>query len=46
MPSRLGIFVLSLSKRIMNKFFHAIDGFYSNRVYYQDTDSVYFHADH
>ena len=33
MPLHLGAFVLSNSKRIMNNFIHAIDGFYSNDVY-------------
>ena len=35
-----GAFVLSNSKRIMNNFMHAIDGFYSNDVYFTDTDSL------
>ena len=25
----------------MNKFIHAINGFYTNEVYYTDTDSLY-----
>ena len=41
MPLHLGAFVLSNSKRIMNNFIHAIDGFYTNDVYYTDTDSLY-----
>ena len=41
MPLHLGAFVLSNSKRIMNNFKQAIDGFYSNDVYYTDTDSLY-----
>ena len=41
MPLHLGAFVLSNSKRIMNKFIHAIDGFYTNDIYYTDTDSLY-----
>ena len=32
MPLHLGAFVLSNSKRIMNNFIHAIDGFYTNDV--------------
>ena len=40
MPSRLGIFVLTHSQRIMNRFVYEIDGFYSNKVYYQETDSL------
>ena len=38
---QIAIFILSNSKRIMNNFIHAIDGFYSNDVYYTDTDSLY-----
>ena len=40
-PLHLGAFVLSYSKRNMNNFIHAIDGFYTNDVYYTDTDSLY-----
>ena len=40
MPSLVGIFVLSHAKRIMNKFVLEIDGLLSNKVYYQDTDSI------
>ena len=41
MPSHLGVFVLSQSKRILNKFVNEIDGFYSNKVIYQDTIWLY-----
>ena len=41
MPLHLGYFVLSNSKSIMNTFIHAINGFYTNDVYYTDTDSLY-----
>ena len=41
MPLHLGAFVSSNSKRIMNNFIHAINGFYTNDVYYTDTDSLY-----
>ena len=42
LPLHLGAFVLSNSKRIMNNFIHAIDGFYTKKdVYYTDTDSLY-----
>ena len=41
MPLHLGAFVLSNSKRIMNNFIHAINGFYTNDVYYTDTDRLY-----
>ena len=40
MPLHLGAFVLSNSKRIMNHLIHAINGFYTNDVYYTDTDSL------
>ena len=40
MPLHLGAFVLSNSKRIMNNFIHAINGFITNDVYYTDTDSL------
>ena len=41
MPLHLGAFVLNNSKRIMNKFKHANNGFYTNDVYYTDTHSLY-----
>ena len=41
MPSHLGTSVLSQKKRIMNEFVHEIDGFCSNKIYYQDTDYIY-----
>ena len=40
LPLQLAVFILSNSKRIMNNFIHAIDGFYTNDVYYTDTDSL------
>ena len=46
MPSQLGAFILSNSKRIMNNFIRVIDGFKTNNVYYQDTDSLYIHKKH
>ena len=46
MPLHLGSFVLSNSKRIMNNFIPAIDGFYTNDVYYTDTDSLYIENKH
>ena len=45
MPSHPGVFVLSHSKRIMNKIVHEIYAFYSNKVYYQDTESQYINFD-
>ena len=41
LPLQLAVFISSNSKRIMNKFIHAIDGFYTNDVFYTDTDSLY-----
>ena len=46
MPLQLGTFVLSNSKRIMNNFIHAINGFYTNDVYYTDTDAIYKESKH
>ena len=46
MPLQMSAFVLANSKRIMNKFLHAINGFYSNDVCYTDTDSLYIENRH
>ena len=46
LPLQLAVFILSNSKRIMNNFIHAIDEFYSNDVYYTDTDSLYIENKH
>ena len=46
MPLHLGAFVLSNSKRTLNNFIHAINGFYTNDVYYTDTDSLYIQNKH
>ena len=46
MPSLLGIFVLSYSKRSVNKFVQEIDRFHSNKVYCQDTDPLGIHMDY
>ena len=46
MPLHLGAFVLSNSKRIMIKFIHAFDGFYTNDLYSEDTDSMYIENKH
>ena len=45
-PHHLGAFVLSNSKRNMNNFIHAINGFYTNDVYYTDTDSLFIENKH
>ena len=41
LPSVLGAFILSNSKRIMNNFIREINGFYNNSIYYGDTYSLY-----
>ena len=41
LPSHLGAFILSNSKRILNNFIREINGFYNNTIYYTDTDSLY-----
>ena len=41
LPLQLAVFILSNSKRTINSFIHAIDGFYTNDVCYTDTDSLY-----
>ena len=46
MPPHLGAFVLSNSKRIMKNLIHAFNGFYTNDVYYTDTDSLYIENKH
>ena len=46
MPLLLGAFVLSNSKRIMNNFIHAFNGFFKNDVYYGGTDSLYIENKH
>ena len=45
-PLHLGAFVLSNSKRIMNNFIHATNGFYTNDVHYTDTDSLFIEKKH
>ena len=46
MPLHLGAFVLLNSKRPMNNFIHSFDEFYTNDVYYTDTDSLYIENKH
>ena len=46
MPLHLGAFVLSNSIRIMINFIHAINGFYTNDLDYEDTDSMYIENKH
>ena len=41
LPSQLGAFVLSKSKRIMNNFIRQINGFHNISIYYGDTDRLY-----
>ena len=45
-PLHQGAFVLSNSKRFMNSFVHAINGFYTIDFYYGDTDSFYLENKH
>lgn len=40
-PTLLGTFILAYTKRVMNNFIHAIDGFNKLKVYYTDTDSLF-----
>ena len=44
-PCQLGSFILSHSKRLMNDVISALDGFKNNKIYYEDTDSIYIHND-
>ena len=46
LPLHLAVFIQSNSKRIMNNFIHAVVGFYTNDVYYPDTDSLYIENKH
>ena len=46
LPLQLAVFILSNSKRRMNKFIHAFDGFYTIDFYYTDTDSLYIESKH
>ena len=41
MPLRMRAFVLGNSRLIINDFIRAINGFYTNDLYYKDTDSMY-----
>ena len=41
LPSVLGDFILSNSKRIMNNFIREMNGFYNTSIYYADTDSLH-----
>ena len=40
-PSHLGVFVLSYSKRIMNRFLNSLNGFNTYNMIYTDTDSMF-----
>ena len=46
LPSVLGAFILSISKRIMNNFIREINGFYNNNLCYTDCDSLYVEKKH
>ena len=41
LPSHLVAFILSNSRRNLNNFIREINGFYSNSIYYTDTDKLY-----
>ena len=41
LPTVLGAFILSNSKRIMNNFIRERNGFYNNIIYYTDCDSLW-----
>ena len=41
LPSHLGTFILSNSKRNRNIFVREINGFYNNCIYYSDTVTLY-----
>ena len=41
LPALLGAFILSNSRRFMNKFIREKNGFYKNNIFYTDTDSIY-----
>jgi DNA polymerase elongation subunit (family B) len=44
-PIYLGAYILSYSKRIMNEYVDASDGFFSHTIVYSDTDSQYMTKD-
>ena len=46
LPLQLAVFILSNSERIMNNFIYAINGLYTNDVYYTDCDSLYIESKH
>ena len=46
LPLDLAVFIVSNSEKNMNNFIHAIDGFYTNDVYYTDTDGLYIENKH
>ena len=46
LPLQVAVFILSNSKRIMNHFIHAINGFNTNHVYNTDCDSLYIENKH
>ena len=46
MPLHLGNLVLRKSERIMTNFNHAIKGFFTKDLYYEDTDSMYIENKH
>ena len=46
LPLQLAVFMSSNSKKIMNNFVDAIDGYYTNDNYYTDCDSIFLENKH
>ena len=46
MPSNLGSYILSYSKRLLNDVNKQVDIFYINSFFYTDTDSLYIHKEY
>ena len=46
MPSLFGSYILSHSKRLMNRVIIQVGGFFNNSFYYTDTDSLYIHRNY
>lgn len=44
-PTIIGVYILAHSRRVMNNFIHAINGFKEPKVYYSDTDSLFIEQD-
>lgn len=46
LPKYLGAFILSYSKKHMNDYISAVDGFFKPVIKYMDTDSLYFNVEY